>query len=233
MNRLLIFAFLTVFITTTFGCRSVDYKKYSKEYQQYHFDKNYRPLTGKIDIDGYWYTTDTIIRYYPKAFILYSDGTFFRLFFLEKPEQYLGRSFDNLSDSIQYPDAYSQKVLIAGGIYGVSGDTLSVEAYTNELLDKPWMYYRWVFEIIDKNTLRLFEQQYEWELKTVAKRMNILYHFVPSEGLPSPFEVMIKTEKWMWSSEEEWMDYRDSLKLYEKQRLHRPGIVIRGVEYYQ
>ena len=40
------------------------------------------------------------------------------------------------------------------------------------------------------------------------------YRFVPAEGLPSPFEVLVKERKFMWYDETEWQLYRQQLKEY-------------------
>ena len=87
-----------------------------------------------------------------------------------------------------------------GGIYRISGDSLLIDRYDYQV-GTAMNLFKDYYIIVDSVTLL----DPEWDY---------YYRFVPAEGLPSPFEVLVKERKFMWYDETEWQLYRQQLKEY-------------------
>lgn len=211
------------------GCTTK--RLFAEKYQDNLFSANYDPhLDGKLRTDGYYlYYNDSIHEfvsdnyydptYHPSLYHTYAiylqpDGTFVYEDFTHEDH----KSFNLKSQGRCYrPDA--------GGIYSLIGDSLYADVYQvfqSGFFDQnsKWEINKYVYEIIDKETLRLSRiihadgdviDRYD-----VNNDRKYVFKFVPFTDEASRKDPEIKDKKWMWVNKDDWEAYKRELNEYKK-----------------
>lgn len=182
-------------------------------------------IDSLINIDGYYAgiaEDSTYIKYTNPPFF-YRDGEFGKLY-LDDEYLYLKKR------DIDITGKYS----FCSGAYTIKGDTIIADEYTTMMWSN-WLWYKYKFVVIDRNTLPLIEASYGYSSdnapenikKNIKKKKEIekirvwkvdqIYKFVPVKGLPKS-DLWIKRKKWMWENKEEWKRYKKSLKAKDKKK---------------
>ncbi len=192
MKRLyIVLGALVLFVFS--GCVIFTHHDFNLNKQSLRFSSGYRPVEdGRLKTDGYYCLDHPLGN---NNFILYPDGTFISFVFKDDCKEFIGKSETNLESLIEMRCSSNY-----GGIYLLSGDTLLIDFY-NYQGGIAKNLFKGLYIIVDSVTLL----DSEWDY---------YYRFVPAEGLPSPFEVLVKERKFMWYDETEWQLYRQQLKGY-------------------
>ncbi len=175
------------------GCSIFTHHEFDLNKQALRFSNAYRPVEdGRLRTDGYYCLDKKLANH---NFILYPDGTFLKFIFKDDFKEFIGKSIVDIDRLIKISATCKY-----GGIYKILGDTLLIDCY-NSHIGTAMNLFKDYYIIVDSVTLL----DPEWDY---------YYRFVPAEGLPSPFEVLVKERKFMWYDEEEWLLYRQQLKEY-------------------
>ena len=107
------------------------------------------------------------------------------------------------------------------GVYTLTGDTIIANIYSSvDIPPRAWELESYKFVIRNRNTIEqiiqerhsrtgkddyLFKPNYQTQV----------FHFVPTTHLPIP-SIKWKKKKWLWKSEEEWLQFLKEHKLDKK-----------------
>lgn len=187
--------------------------KLCKEMQAERFSLDYHTdIRHLIDIDGAFFPERE--NFLLSNFLFFEDGSCGAVFFpgndfypdIEDPQVYPGM---DLQKSLQ---TWGKKPSFfdTGGIYTLHNDTIEADQYVQYLFH--WVIRKYWFKVVDRNTLLLFQEDWDFGSPTDPKPRNNLYHFVPATSLPSSKGIAIKKKKWMWHDKKEWKQYKRTLK---------------------
>lgn len=168
-------------------------------------------IEEKLNINGYYYAKES-----NSIFILYKDQTCISYYFKNELSDLKGLPLRDLGLLVSRKPGNLALWNKYNGIYTISGDTLTIDFYerNNIMYIQTWLEFCTdKFEILDKNTLRLFQR-----IDEDGKEFNgdVEYKFTPLKIVPDPYNNDLKKKKWMWKYKEDWDAYKKELKQHKK-----------------
>ena len=134
-------------------------------------------ISSLVNIGGYYLPDDTT----KDGLAFYGDGT------IKKIETALRTDWLPISD----------------GVYMISNDTIYAETFYFLGMNGGMQLAHLRFKVLDRDNIRLFE----FTDNQGSNKMEIHFHFVPSDNLPLPITYM-KQKKWMWTDKNKWKEYK-------------------------